>query len=655
MDYDSIDDDNSKFEQFLQALAIYKEVYGELIIPNKFQVPNESPWPAELYGFKLGKRLQRLLISDFFINKYPEKKNALLQIGLNLSLDCLIDDWDIIYKALVKYKEIYGDVRVPNKYIVPREETWPKLCWDMKLGLKLSSIRSTGRYVKDDNNRKKQLDELGFEWRLRDHTHKQQLGEQLFEQIYEALVLYKENIDAELNVSPSYVIPADETWPEHLWNLKLGEYVQSIKDKDKLVFGHEEREKRLKELGLTFEESKKIRNSIKRFEMVCKALEVYKNIYGDLLVPQAFTVPSDDAQWDEELHGLKLGARVNAIRSQGALVAKDQKRMDKLNEMGFVWELHNNDKKKQIQLENTQDTSSTALLTFSRNYLNMNQEEQPITLQQRNIPETLENGIDPIAPLSNNAMSYDPSLLYDTVSFREIAAEAVREYMQDREMSNNPDIREVAHFEGKLTVHEYNKLITREIPEADVIALKKIGYRILEFGRFHWEDVVEGLKVYKRINGHIDVPKTFKFDNDIGKGNNYYHLQGLLLGEIVAGLRIGDIDGYEDPERRKILDVLGFQWGDKAKYLRFRFVPMFLALRIFHHLHGFCLPQHDFIIPDEPQWPYWMINMKLGKWASMARQQQKLLELHYPERYDMLQALGFLWWMPPGEWTPDLL
>jgi hypothetical protein len=56
---------------------------------------------------------------------------------------------------------------------------------------------------------------------------------------------------------------------------------------------------------------------------------------------------------------------------------------------------------------------------------------------------------------------------------------------------------------------------------------------------------------------------------------------------------------------------------------------MFLALRIFHHLHGFCLPQHDFIIPDEPQWPYWMIGMKLGKWASMARQQQTLLEEYY--------------------------
>jgi len=458
-DYDSIDNDNN-FEQFLQALIIYKNIYGELIIPNKFQVPNESSWPTELHGFKLGKRLQRLLISDFFLNKYPEKKNALLQIGLNLSLDSLIDDWDMIYKALVTYKDIYGDLRVPNKFIIPREESWPKLCWEMKLGLKLSSIRSTGRYVKDDSNRRKLLDELGFEWRLRDHTHKQQLGEQLFEQVYDALVFYKENIDSELNVPQSYVVPSGENWPENLWTLKLGDYVQAIKDKDKLVFGHEERERRLKELGLTFEESKKIRNSIKRFEMVCKALEVYKEMYGDLLVPQAFIVPTDDVQWDEDLWGLKLGARVNAIRSQGALVAKDQKRMDKLNEMGFVWELHNNDKKK-VQVENIQDTTSSTLLNFSRNYLNMEPEEPQV--QSPKLRSNLGSSTLDLPPQSINVMSYDPSLFFDTVSYREIAAEAVREYMQDRELSSDPDVREVAHFEGKLTVHEYNKLITREI------------------------------------------------------------------------------------------------------------------------------------------------------------------------------------------------
>jgi hypothetical protein len=35
----------------------------------------------------------------------------------------------------------------------------------------------------------------------------------------------------------------------------------------------------------------------------------------------------------------------------------------------------------------------------------------------------------------------------------------------------------------------------------------------------------------------------------------------MMLGEAVAGLRIGDIDGYEDTARRKALDAMGFVWG----------------------------------------------------------------------------------------------
>jgi hypothetical protein len=35
----------------------------------------------------------------------------------------------------------------------------------------------------------------------------------------------------------------------------------------------------------------------------------------------------------------------------------------------------------------------------------------------------------------------------------------------------------------------------------------------------------------------------------------------MMLGEAVEGLRIGDIDGYEDTARRKLLDTMGFVWG----------------------------------------------------------------------------------------------
>jgi hypothetical protein len=40
--------------------------------------------------------------------------------------------------------------------------------------------------------------------------------------------------------------------------------------------------------------------------------------------------------------------------------------------------------------------------------------------------------------------------------------------------------------------------------------------------------------------------------------------------------------------------------------------------------------------------------MPLGEWTAVARIQQKMIEEHYPDRKDMLHALEFLWWLPPG-------
>jgi hypothetical protein len=84
---------------------------------------------------------------------------------------------------------------------------------------------------------------------------------------------------------------------------------------------------------------------------------------------------------------------------------------------------------------------------------------------------------------------------------------------------------------------------------------------------------------------------------------------GMPLGEAVASLRDGDVDGLEDPVRRPLLDALGFEWGDKSRHQRFRFMPMMLGLKIYRHLYGFPLVKTDFVVPDEPQWPYWMAGI----------------------------------------------
>ena len=63
------------------------------------------------------------------------------------SLDALGFVWDVrstgfneVYSALVRYKEIYGDLLVPQNFIVPqgKEHGFPQELWGLKLGGEVS-------------------------------------------------------------------------------------------------------------------------------------------------------------------------------------------------------------------------------------------------------------------------------------------------------------------------------------------------------------------------------------------------------------------------------------------------------------------------------------------------------------------------------------
>lgn len=691
--YNNIMQDNSDdgsdfvlddFDYLLDGIYIFKKVYGDFDISAKFEVPAEDPWPPHLHGLRLGKRLEKLFSSQQFFQQYPDKVEEIRKLGLEPNLKSLIDDWEAIIRAMKTYKSLYGDVRVNSKFIVPNTDNWPRVSRGLKLGVRIAAIRSAGRYVKGHPDRKEALDELGFEWRLRATANSVSFGgEDVFDNIYDALVVYK-TLYNDVAVPSDFVVPSESPWKQQLHGLALGQYVVAIREKDKLVFGQPEREQKLTELGFVWDDSSRLMYSKRRFELIYEALVVYKEKFGNLFVPQSFIV-AEDASWPESTWGLKLGARVNAIRSQGTLVANYPERRVLLEELGFTWELplHIKRRKKAVvgsaeeedeeatwgELDELPyDTTMPARTADSATDTSRSGAQVPPAEKKTEYAkwETEPRASDDLLPSQNrirsmtlpgrmgggikDTMSYDPSRMFQPIAYRELAAETIREHMQGREYSSDPDVRQWAHFEGELTVEEYHRVITRAIPDADVAMMKSTGYKILEFGRFNWDVVESALAIYHAYHGHINVPHSFVVNYTVIQSDMGFpeSLEDLQLGEIVAGIRIGDIDGFEDPDRRAFLDGLGFDWGDLSQHLRFRFVPLVLGLKVYKHLYGFALPQHDFVIPDEPQWPYWMNGMPLGLWASIARVQQALIESHYPQRRDMFTALEFLWWVPPG-------
>ena len=76
--------------------------------------------------------------------------------------DFFEEKWQQILDSLHVYKELHGNLEVPQDFAVPSEAPWPKDAWGMKLGSRVNTIRSSEQYVKDRPDRLKQLTAVGF-------------------------------------------------------------------------------------------------------------------------------------------------------------------------------------------------------------------------------------------------------------------------------------------------------------------------------------------------------------------------------------------------------------------------------------------------------------------------------------------------------------
>ena len=91
--------------------------------------------------------------------------------ALGFVWDDLARRWEEVRDALVTYKELHGNLQVPDKFAVPSEAPWPKGAWGVKLGLSVKNIRHNGDFVWRGNyaethpERRAELDAMGFRWR----------------------------------------------------------------------------------------------------------------------------------------------------------------------------------------------------------------------------------------------------------------------------------------------------------------------------------------------------------------------------------------------------------------------------------------------------------------------------------------------------------
>jgi hypothetical protein len=215
-----------------------------------------------------------------------EKKNFRTADRLNFT-------YDLKKLALMRYKEIHGDMIVPSLFVISDDSSeFPKEVWKMKLGFIVNHIR----WRNDHGDMKDELIALGFDYTSQKYS---------FDQIKIALIKYQE-LNGNMIVPKMYVIPMNNLFMEEFWGMKLGDIVSKIRNSN----SYAEKKDELIALGFNYESQLK-----HTYEDIEKALLKYKELYGDMLVSLKYVIPLDSTDFQEKVCGMKLGYIVNNIRS----------------------------------------------------------------------------------------------------------------------------------------------------------------------------------------------------------------------------------------------------------------------------------------------------------------------------------------------------
>jgi hypothetical protein len=306
-------------------LLKYKELYGDMLVPQIFVIPNDNNWPEEMWGCKLGRLVQNIRYGY----AHKDQRDDLISIGF------VFDDtrkihadaaYDLTRRMLLRYKELYGNMLVPQKYVVPsNDDNWPdEEMWGYKLGRAVSRIR----YGRQHAEKRGDLKSIGFTFERLRTTN----PVDIYEFKRRMLLRYKE-IYGNLCVPARFIIPSDDDdWPEEMWGFKLGTAVCHMK----YGYSHVDKYDDLLSIGFIFEKQQP--DTPCNFDYKRRALLKYKELYGDMLVPYNFIVPSSDKDknnWPEDMRGFKLGEAVKQIKCHR--VHEDKR--EELISIGFSFDI----------------------------------------------------------------------------------------------------------------------------------------------------------------------------------------------------------------------------------------------------------------------------------------------------------------------------
>lgn len=299
-------------KQLLPALKRFHEIHEHCDVPQMFQVPvNDPTWPEETWGYRLGKQVSLLRRGGRNSPDIVDELEDLDAMGFSFNV---IESAFVqkVLPALEVYSEQYGDCNVPQGFVVPSDDVWPKRSWGIKLGHIIRNIRSRKQHAEQVEEHRERLVELGFVWRLNqsiETTNREVVKPYLdiFTQIY-----------GPGEVPRDFVIPSDdERWPEAARDFKLGDWLYRYNQRDAGLLPFQTKEGRMANQK---RQRPKSEQGLSPFqdaywrEVLLESFKTYAELHGSCVdMDSGFVVPSE-APFPHSAWGLNLGLRIRHIR-----------------------------------------------------------------------------------------------------------------------------------------------------------------------------------------------------------------------------------------------------------------------------------------------------------------------------------------------------
>ena len=214
----------------LEGIITYYSIHGHIKIPSAYIVPfHDDTWPKATWGIPLGNCVHRIRTRHDFLRDEETSYSRRKQLdGLGFVWDVSENAFHTFVEALKVYQKLEENnnpkksqigqaLRVPSTFTVPSgtEYGWPQSLWGYPLGVKCTAVRQKQLYLKNNPERARILEDIGFNW-----CGNSTLG---WLQVVHAAAIYSKLHGKTLDVPAKFIVPSPPETNQDSTSLSMGE------------------------------------------------------------------------------------------------------------------------------------------------------------------------------------------------------------------------------------------------------------------------------------------------------------------------------------------------------------------------------------------------------------------------------------------------